>query len=344
MRLETLVQTTSRLNDLREPYALATVISVRGSASAKPGSKAVINHHGINLHGWVGGGCAESFVCQQALEAIKENQSRIITANLDDEVLGLGIPCGGMMDIYIEPVLPQRTLQIDGKHPYADRLLWLAEYYGYKPLIQDDVWRRPQAKHFLNEEHCLQKALLDFVKLLAKDRNVSMESLSQQKGFHRFKGFEEPLENPVLYIKGHSRISEELARLASQLRWNIVVNSSRVQKENYPLDVTFINQDLEEFACTSQHVIVIASHSPDDFLWLNQTLQSPSQYVGFIASTHRTKLALESFTQELSPEAFEKLQAPCGLDLKCQNPAEIALSIVAEILLMNDHASVNGYL
>ena len=58
------------LRDRREAYALATVVETTGSASASPGSKALIGRDGTLLAGWVGGGCAESTVRQAALKCL----------------------------------------------------------------------------------------------------------------------------------------------------------------------------------------------------------------------------------------------------------------------------------
>src|SRR5215211_5708064 len=62
----------------REPYAVATVVEIAGSASAKPGSKALIAHDGALLAGWVGGGCAESTVRQAALECLGAGEPRVV--------------------------------------------------------------------------------------------------------------------------------------------------------------------------------------------------------------------------------------------------------------------------
>ena len=53
-----------RLRDSEEPCALATVVETRGSVSARTGSKAIVDRHGKVIAGWVGGGCAQSTVCQ----------------------------------------------------------------------------------------------------------------------------------------------------------------------------------------------------------------------------------------------------------------------------------------
>ena len=64
-------------------FAIATVVETRGSVSAKTSSKAVIDSEGRVVAGWVGGGCAESSTCEQALACINQNE----TAMLSHEVL-----------------------------------------------------------------------------------------------------------------------------------------------------------------------------------------------------------------------------------------------------------------
>ena len=119
----------------RRPFAVATVIRVVGSASAKPGSKALIDETGRNVHGWVGGGCAESLVREEALAAIAEGATRIVEVDLDDEVLGVGMPCGGRMEVYIEPHLPPKTLLIAGHNRLARHLAVLGGLAGYSVAV-----------------------------------------------------------------------------------------------------------------------------------------------------------------------------------------------------------------
>ncbi|MDH4110547.1 MAG: XdhC family protein, partial [Gammaproteobacteria bacterium] len=88
------------------PFAVATVVETTGSVSAKTSSKAVIDENGRVVAGWVGGGCAESATCHTAIQCIQSGQTAILEVDMDDEVLGAGMPCGGHMRVYVEPVLP----------------------------------------------------------------------------------------------------------------------------------------------------------------------------------------------------------------------------------------------
>ena len=125
----------SSLEAERQPYVLATVVRVMGSASAKPGSKAVIDAQGRNLFGWVGGGCAEGLVREEALKALAERQTRIVRVDLDDEVLGVGMPCGGNMEVYLEPRLPPRQVLICGDNRLARHLAAVAGVLGFSAQV-----------------------------------------------------------------------------------------------------------------------------------------------------------------------------------------------------------------
>ena len=88
----------AELNAAEVPFAVATVIKITGSVSAKPGAKSIIDGKGKNLFGWVGGGCAEEAVRDASLESMRDGQIRIVSLDLDDEILGVGMPCGGTME------------------------------------------------------------------------------------------------------------------------------------------------------------------------------------------------------------------------------------------------------
>jgi xanthine dehydrogenase accessory factor len=121
----------------RRPFAIATVVRVEGSSSARRGSKALIDSQGRIVMGWVGGGCAESAVRSEALRCIRSETPQLITLDMQDEILGVGMPCGGMMDVYIEPVLPQPELVIAGHGRIAETLARLGNLMNFAVTVHD---------------------------------------------------------------------------------------------------------------------------------------------------------------------------------------------------------------
>lgn len=137
------------------PFAVATVIETTGSVSAKTSSKAVIDENGRVVAGWVGGGCAESATCHTAIQCIQSGQTAILEVDMDDEVLGAGMPCGGHMRVYVEPVLPRATLWIMGHGRVAECLCSLADMVGLDVVVNDpmvDRERYPAASRLITDD------------------------------------------------------------------------------------------------------------------------------------------------------------------------------------------------
>lgn len=128
-------------------FAIATIVRVEGSSSAKQGSKAIIDAQGKIALGWVGGGCAESAVRNEALKCIELERPELITLEMTDELLGVGMPCGGKMDIYIEPILPQPELLIVGHGRIAEVLATIAHLMSFSVTVNDPAADRDSFPH-----------------------------------------------------------------------------------------------------------------------------------------------------------------------------------------------------
>jgi len=122
-----------------QPFAVATVVETRGSVSAKTGAKAVIDHEGRIVAGWVGGGCAEATAGEEAIKCIGSGMTSVVDINMEDEILGAGMPCGGSMRVYVEPVLPKPALWIMGHGRIAECLCALGDMMGYRVVVHDPI-------------------------------------------------------------------------------------------------------------------------------------------------------------------------------------------------------------
>lgn len=165
----------------QEPFAVATVVETEGSVSAKTAAKAVIDKDGRVVAGWVGGGCAESAVCSTALECMQSGATRVIDIDLDDEVLGVGMPCGGSMRVYVEPVMPKPTLWIMGHGRVAECLCQMGDLMGLKVVVDDPMaeWvRYPNAARLITEDD------LDYAQLQPESEDFVVIA-TQHKGDHQ---------------------------------------------------------------------------------------------------------------------------------------------------------------
>jgi xanthine dehydrogenase accessory factor len=123
-----------------ETFALATVVWRQGPSSSKQGSRAIITSDG-QLHGWIGGACAEPVVIREAKQVMTDGNPRLLLLGSPDQ-FGTAVPEGmtvvpiscqseGALEVYIEPVLPVPHLVIVGSSPMAHTLAELARTLGW---------------------------------------------------------------------------------------------------------------------------------------------------------------------------------------------------------------------
>jgi xanthine dehydrogenase accessory factor len=123
-----------------QAFALATVVWRQGPSSSKQGSRAIITADG-ELHGWIGGACAEPVVIREAKQVMADGNARLLLLGSPDQ-FGGAVPEGmtvvpiscqseGALEIYIEPVLPVPHLVIVGSSPMAHTLAELSRALGW---------------------------------------------------------------------------------------------------------------------------------------------------------------------------------------------------------------------
>ena len=134
------LDTAHALHQRQQPFALVTVLRVTPPTSAKPGDKAVVTADG-QIHGWIGGGCAQPAVVKTVRAALSDGQARSIRISPAEEsreqqlsdVLEFGMAChsGGTLELFIDPVLPLASLTVLGDSPVARALCDLAPRVGF---------------------------------------------------------------------------------------------------------------------------------------------------------------------------------------------------------------------
>ena len=126
--------------------ALATIVSTKGSTPREIGAKMLILEDGKFL-GSVGGGCMEAEVWQEAMKVMAEDRPKTIHLDLTGkEAEEGGMICGGVMDIYIEPIAPPPRVFIFGGGHISLFVSKMSTMVGFQVVVVDD---RPQ---FANQE------------------------------------------------------------------------------------------------------------------------------------------------------------------------------------------------
>ncbi|MEM4315647.1 MAG: XdhC family protein [Nitrososphaerota archaeon] len=116
---------------------IATVVKTAGHTSGKVGSKAIILEDGSTFLGWVGGGCVEATVLQEGLRSIRDGRSRTILLEMEDELRGTGVPCGGTMEVYLEPVVSKKKLLLVGHGAIVENLAKMGKLLDYTVAVAD---------------------------------------------------------------------------------------------------------------------------------------------------------------------------------------------------------------
>ena len=286
---------------MEERAALATVVATRRSAPRPVGSKLVVFESG-RLHGSVSGGCVESDVAEQAKEVIAGGEPRLLTYGItDDQAWGIGLPCGGEIDVFIQRLegeLPQdgddaRLTVLEG--PRAGQQ-WLADVEGPSRVLE-----------------------LDGEKVFAEVPAVRLR----------------------LVVVGATDTAEELCRAAGALGWGTTVVDPRpglVTRERLPspdeLVVAWPDEGLEKLELNGDTAVVVLTHEERlDVPALTTALAGEPFYVGAIGSRKTQAKRRERLLEAgLSEERLDGLAGPAGLDLGADTPAETAVSILAEVL------------
>src|SRR3954447_9940068 len=165
-----LTRRTQELAEQGVPFATATVVRVERPTSAKPGDTAVVLEDGT-IEGFVGGDCAEQSVREYALRAIEGGETillRVVPFGGEEErgVVTVQNPClsGGMIEVFVEPVVPAPRVLVEGDMPISHALLKLGAELGFE-MVGGDFQVRPDdlavvaAGHGRDELPALKAAL-----------------------------------------------------------------------------------------------------------------------------------------------------------------------------------------
>ncbi|WP_439113683.1 XdhC family protein [Hydrogenophaga sp.] len=297
---------------------LGTVVRTWGSAPRPPGSLMVIRDDG-QVAGSVSGGCIEDdlIACVGRGELALRKPEITTYGETAEEVRRFGLPCGGTVQIVLEPLGPQSQLRellvaIEGHQRVQRRLDMQTGLVRLTPATEGD------------------RVALDGT------------TLSTVHG-PRLR----------LLIIGGGQLSRYLASMAVMLDYLVTVCEPREEYHGgwdtmAGVTLSTVMPDDLVLAMNLDHnsAVVAVTHDPKlDDLALMEALRTPAFYVGALGSQQNNAKRRERLLEfDVSPDEAARLHGPVGLNLGALTPPEIALSIVAEMTALRRGMDLSGAL
>ncbi|MBD8042576.1 XdhC family protein [Arthrobacter sp. Sa2BUA2] len=328
------------------PCAAATIIRTSGSVPRPAGTSMVIGGGG-EVWGSLSGGCVEAAVLDSALEAIAEGIPRTeVFGYSDGDAFAAGLSCGGSLEVRIQPVAPGALPS--GPAPAA--LLRRLDGGGLPHAVSPG---EPLAAALQDLFPAVDAAVLvrwgsRLEPLLASGHTGTVQlpggDYAGDCGGQESLFLECRAEPPSLYLLGANDYSVALCRMGALLGYRVTVVDARPAFTNphrFPdaegVLVQWPDAALRAEAAAgrldARSVVCLVSHDAKfDVPALAAALSSAAGYVGAMGSrrTHRQRLrALRA--AGTTESALARLHSPIGLDIGAATPAEVALSVFAEV-------------
>jgi xanthine dehydrogenase accessory factor len=287
---------------------LVTVIETWGSAPRPPGALLAMRDDGLVV-GSVSGGCVEDDLIDRVRHGERVATPSLVSYGVTrEEAARFGLPCGGNLRLVQEPL---------------GDVAWI-----------DELLQRTARHELVARQLDLHSGM------------VTLEPAARGEVF-RFDGRTlRALFGPRwrLLVIGAGQLSRAVAQMALMLDFEVICCDPREEYHlTWDIPGTSFSKAMPDDLVTElqldPHSAVIAvTHDPKlDDMALLEALKSPAFYVGALGSRGNTAKRRERLAQfDLSPEEIDRLHGPVGLDLGSKTPAEIAVSIVAEIVAVKN--------
>ena len=302
--------------------AMATLVRTIGTTPRKEGTKMFVGEGGSIFGSVTIGGCVDARVIEQSHDVLATSSSRVLHMPLgDEEAWEIGLTCGGAVDVFVEPVT------------------------GETAAIYQRARERWQEGHdvaiatVIRGENAGARTLLDAEALRERFPGVT-ESKTVAAGADEI--YVEVLRPaPTLLIFGAGAVAIPLVSLAKTVGLATIVIDSRprfASPERFPdagqIRVGIVSEIAGEMNFGPMTPVVLLAHDTKiDLPVLERALGSEAPYIGMLGSRRRGAAMLEILRERgASDEQLARIRVPIGLDLGGGTAAEIALSIVSEIV------------
>ncbi len=317
------------ISDGHSDIAVATVLKTFGSAPRKEGAKLAYLSDG-RIAGSISGGCVESAIIDEAAEVLRSGEQKIVHFDTtDDEAWDVGLPCGGSIDVMVEPINLEFFSFTRKLLDRNERIVSLTELAGGARLTVG----------------ASGESLGTFPPDLAGSA-AEMAAGATKAGRFRLTDEVEVFVDivpavPTLVAVGGVHTAMALVKMAHVLGFKTVVVDPRQtfsRAERFP-DVDLLltrwpEKAFEVSPLTSDTAIVVLTHDPKlDDPALEAALRSDAFYVGALGSARTQEKRRRRLGERGFAEAdISRINGPVGLEIGSSTPEQIALAILAEVV------------
>ena len=338
----------AELTQARRPFALATVVRTHGSTPQIVGAKLLVTDDAARgkAAGTLGGGCVEADAILEARKVLREGGRSLRAHELTEELAwNTGLVCGGTMWILAER--GEDALSA-GDRSVLDDLVRAS--HGGPPLAIATLLSRQgrtmafAGRAFVDAEGRVVGSLGD---ASTDDRAAALAIDQLPHGTPRVVPLDEERDllvdpvagKPQLVVAGGGHVALAIARQASLLDFDVTILEDRPEFADPQRfsGASVIQGDVPaaiaslDYGLSSYIVIATRGHKLDADCIL-AAVKTRARYIGLLGSRRKTVLIEKMLREEGVDDArIRSIHAPVGLDLGGRTPAEIALSVLAEI-------------
>ncbi|MFL6144743.1 MAG: XdhC family protein [Labedaea sp.] len=337
-----------------ETAAVGTVVATFSSAPRAPGAAMLVAADGT-VSGSVSGGCVEGAVYELGQSVIASGEAVLQRYGVtDDDAFAVGLTCGGIIDVYVEPITAVRFPELAelAKSVHAEEPVALATVVEHPDPARRGahlvVWPTRVAGG-LGSARADDAVADDARGLLATGRtdllHYGVEGQRRGEGMAVFvNSFEPP---PRLLVFGAIDYAASMARLGAFLGYRVTVCDARpvfATTSRFPdADEVVVDWPHRYLAAEAaagridrRTAVAVLTHDPKfDVPLLEVALRTEVGYVGAMGSrrTHDDRL-VRLREAGVTDQELARLSSPIGLNLGARTPEETAVSIAAEIIAL----------
>ena len=345
----------ARINEKR--LALATLVHLNGSSYRRPGARMIVDEEG-QLTGAISGGCLEGDALRKAVFCIHTQTPKLVvydTSDEEDATIGIQLGCSGIIQVLFEPIDehdPLNPIELLKKAIHKRQNTVLVTLYAPKIKKGDTVGTSmllEDSGEFHNNStfQFVPEPLMQDIKETLTVKKSSFKSYQQNDNtFNAFLSFISPPISLVIVGAGNDAIP--LQSIAETLGWEVTIVDGRhtyAKIERFSsacqILVSKPEQVLQQIPIDDKTVFVLMTHNYNyDYAILKALLGKNIPYIGALGPKKKLDNMINDLKAEniiLNEKQKNILYGPVGLELGAETPAEIALSITAEIMsVMNN--------